>query len=245
MQALLIDALDRLHQCPTQEARWACGVGLLRDCGSDWMTAGTASRHAQTALAIRSTTPESLMCDYVAERIYLDDPWMQLCASTSAPDHLEVDAETGPTGRPEKTRMSRLFSDHGIKRAVLVPCYGGDRPGGIVLYAKSASAADWLGCPEGLLQARLLIAVLSSQYRPEQDRSASPQLYAVGNALSAREREVLQWLFAGHRTTRIAERMGVEDVTVTKHLQSARRKLGARTREQALAIAIRDGLISV
>ena len=129
MQALLIDALDRLHQCPTQEARWACGVGLLRDCGSDWMTAGTASRHAQTALAIRSTTPESLMGDYVAERIYLDDPWMQLCANTSAPDHLEVDAETGPTGRPEKTRMSRLFSDHGIKRAVLVPCYGGDRPG--------------------------------------------------------------------------------------------------------------------
>ncbi len=140
--------------------------------------------------------------------------------------------------------MSRLFSDHGVHRAVLVPSYGGHRPGGIVLYARSTQASDWLGRPEGILQARLLVAVLSSQYRPEHDPSDSRQLYSFRSALAPREREVLSWLATGCRTARIAERMGIEEVTVTKHLHSARRKLGARTREQALAIALRDGLIA-
>jgi DNA-binding CsgD family transcriptional regulator len=65
-----------------------------------------------------------------------------------------------------------------------------------------------------------------------------------GDLLSPREREVLVWLASGLRTAEIAHRMGIETVTVGYHLQRARRKLGARTREQALAIALRDGHIS-
>jgi DNA-binding CsgD family transcriptional regulator len=59
--------------------------------------------------------------------------------------------------------------------------------------------------------------------------------------LSPREREVLMWLAAGLRTAEIAHRMRIETVTVGYHLQRARRKLGARTREQALVIAVRAG----
>jgi DNA-binding CsgD family transcriptional regulator len=64
-----------------------------------------------------------------------------------------------------------------------------------------------------------------------------------GDLLSPREREVLMWLASGLRTAEIAHRMGIETVTVGYHLQRARRKLGARTREQALAIAVKAGLI--
>jgi DNA-binding CsgD family transcriptional regulator len=65
-----------------------------------------------------------------------------------------------------------------------------------------------------------------------------------GDLLSPREREVLVWLASGLRTAEIAHRMGIETVTVGYHLQRARRKLGARTREQALVLALRDGHIS-
>ena len=64
-----------------------------------------------------------------------------------------------------------------------------------------------------------------------------------GDPLSPREREVLVWLASGLRTAEIAHRMRIEPVTVGYHLQRARRKLGARTREQAIAIAVRDGHI--
>ena len=245
MQGLLITALDRLRHCASDEARWACGADLLRDCGSDWITAGTATRTRGAAIAVRSTTPDALMQDYVDARLHLNDPWMQICAQGNALDLLDVDQELQSRSPGDKARVSRLFADHGVRRAVLVPCYGGHRTGGIVLYARSRSAAGWLGRAEGLDQARLLVTILSTLYRPEADLSQSPQLYHLQNPLSAREREVLLWLSTGLRTARIADRMGIREVTVTKHLTSARRKLGARTREQALAIAVRDGLVAL
>ncbi|MEL6127260.1 MAG: LuxR C-terminal-related transcriptional regulator [Pseudomonadota bacterium] len=62
--------------------------------------------------------------------------------------------------------------------------------------------------------------------------------------LTGRERDVLQWLAEGHRVDRIAERMGISNRTVEVHLASARRRVGAKTREQALAIAINSGLLN-
>ncbi|MEM7210949.1 MAG: LuxR C-terminal-related transcriptional regulator [Pseudomonadota bacterium] len=64
-------------------------------------------------------------------------------------------------------------------------------------------------------------------------------------ALAPREREVLQWLAQGLKTTRIAERMNISDRTVEFHLKNARSRLGASTREQALAKALTLGLIDV
>ncbi|MEL6678546.1 MAG: LuxR C-terminal-related transcriptional regulator [Pseudomonadota bacterium] len=63
-----------------------------------------------------------------------------------------------------------------------------------------------------------------------------------GVALTTRERDALRWLAEGHRVDRIAERMGVSNRTVEVHLASARHRLGAKTREQALAIALSSGL---
>ncbi len=245
LQTQLIDALDALGHCTSDDDRWACGVRLLQDCGSEWITAGTAARGTGSALAIRSTTPDALMCDYMEQRLYLHDPWMQICATSNEPDHLDTAKEVHTPSRPDKARMSRLFADHGVARAVLVPCYGGGRSGGIVLYARNPAAAKEFAQPESLARARLLIAIFAAQYRPDNDRSQSADRYAAHNALTPRECEVLRWAYSGLRTSRIADRMGLQDVTVTKHLLSVRRKLKARTREQALAIAVRDGLIEV
>ncbi|NKE43463.1 hypothetical protein HB662_01650 [Roseomonas frigidaquae] len=62
-------------------------------------------------------------------------------------------------------------------------------------------------------------------------------------ALSEREAEALEWLAAGLRTKEIAHRMGIAPVTVELHLKSARRRLGARTRDQALLQAALRGAI--
>ncbi|WP_176787888.1 helix-turn-helix domain-containing protein [Roseospirillum parvum] len=65
----------------------------------------------------------------------------------------------------------------------------------------------------------------------------------AGAALTPREVECLGWLAKGLRSDGIAERLGVARITVDTHLSNARRKLGARTREQTLVLAIRNGLI--
>ena len=56
--------------------------------------------------------------------------------------------------------------------------------------------------------------------------------------LTGREREVLECVAAGLRTPEIAARLGVGTTTVESFVRRATRKLGARTRVQAAAIAL-------
>ncbi|QFT65896.1 Transcriptional activator protein LuxR [Labrenzia sp. THAF35] len=63
-------------------------------------------------------------------------------------------------------------------------------------------------------------------------------------ALSPREKECLLWVAQGLRSKQIADKLGLRPVTVELHLKNARTKLRAATREQAIAIALLNGLIS-
>jgi DNA-binding CsgD family transcriptional regulator len=61
--------------------------------------------------------------------------------------------------------------------------------------------------------------------------------------LTRREIECLEWLGRGLSYSTIAAKLGISTATVALHLKSARRKLGAATREQALVVALRRMLI--
>ena len=63
-------------------------------------------------------------------------------------------------------------------------------------------------------------------------------------ALTLREREVLRLVADGLRTEEIGRRLFLAPATVKAHLIKATCKLGARTRAQAVAAAIRAGVIS-
>ncbi|MEM9472549.1 MAG: LuxR C-terminal-related transcriptional regulator [Pseudomonadota bacterium] len=63
--------------------------------------------------------------------------------------------------------------------------------------------------------------------------------------LSERERECLIWLCAGLRVSMIAERLSLSESAVRLYITNARRKFGARTREQAIARAIFSGEINL
>ncbi|MEO3819507.1 LuxR C-terminal-related transcriptional regulator [Plantactinospora sp. B24E8] len=56
--------------------------------------------------------------------------------------------------------------------------------------------------------------------------------------LTDREREVLRLVAAGEPTRRIAGRLGISGETVETHVRSGMRKLGARTRTEAAALAL-------
>lgn len=60
----------------------------------------------------------------------------------------------------------------------------------------------------------------------------------TGNALTDREHDVLRLVAAGEPTRRIAGQLGVSGETVETHIRSGMRKLGARTRTEAAALAL-------
>jgi LuxR family quorum sensing-dependent transcriptional regulator len=63
------------------------------------------------------------------------------------------------------------------------------------------------------------------------------------SGLTDRELECLKWAADGKSEWEISEILGISEHTADKHLTNARRKLGAATRTQAVANAIRWGLI--
>jgi DNA-binding NarL/FixJ family response regulator len=70
-----------------------------------------------------------------------------------------------------------------------------------------------------------------------------PETNGVGRTLTVREQRVLRLLAEGHPTREVAERLSYSERTVKSVLHDAITTLGARTRSQAVARAVRDGLI--
>ena len=64
-------------------------------------------------------------------------------------------------------------------------------------------------------------------------------------ALSAREQEIVDLLAEGLTTEEIASRLVISSATVRTHVRNARQKLGAHTRAQAVAKALRQGEIEL
>jgi two-component system, NarL family, nitrate/nitrite response regulator NarL len=61
--------------------------------------------------------------------------------------------------------------------------------------------------------------------------------------LTTREREVLRELAAGRTYEEMGERLSISPATARVHVQKAMRRLGAKTRTQAVAAALRRSLI--
>ena len=64
-------------------------------------------------------------------------------------------------------------------------------------------------------------------------------------ALTARELEVLQQVAGGNRNKNIAERLFITEETVKVHVKHIMEKLGAKDRTEAVAIALRRGIIQL
>ncbi|WP_235844737.1 LuxR C-terminal-related transcriptional regulator [Cupriavidus agavae] len=63
------------------------------------------------------------------------------------------------------------------------------------------------------------------------------------DALTLRERDVVQMLSHGHRNRAIAEKLFVSELTVKSHLRRISAKLGAQSRTEVVAIARQRGLL--
>jgi LuxR family transcriptional regulator, quorum-sensing system regulator BjaR1 len=64
-----------------------------------------------------------------------------------------------------------------------------------------------------------------------------------GRLLTRRDQDVLLFSARGLSTAEIAKEFGISDRTVEEHVRHACRRLGAANRTQAVAIAVRNGLI--
>ena len=82
----------------------------------------------------------------------------------------------------------------------------------------------------------------SAPRRPRAPERPAPRPSATRGPTS-REREILALLASGSTDGQIAAQLDLSPATVQTHVRNAKAKLGARTRAQAVALAIQRGLI--
>jgi DNA-binding NarL/FixJ family response regulator len=75
---------------------------------------------------------------------------------------------------------------------------------------------------------------------PSRRAPGPPQRTAT---LGERELQVLEVIAAGHSSTRAAEQLGISQHTVRTHIKNIIAKMGARSKLEAVVIAIREGRI--
>lgn len=150
----------------------------------------------------------------------------------------ELKADHSPLRLSEDhRRMLALVGEAGVRHGLIVPIHG---PHGY-----RAVASFHGGHGDEPPEARALLH-LYTLYAHERLRDLHGG-FADGRAtppLTAREREALRWMLTGEHDEAIAARMGVSIRTVRFHIENARRKLGCKTRAQALVCAVQAGLIA-
>jgi len=100
--------------------------------------------------------------------------------------------------------------------------------------------------PEELASAvRAVHAGLLAAHPEALSPPAAAAASAPGVALTSREREILELIAEGASNRRIAARLAISRHTVKFHVASLLDKLGARTRAEAVTLALRAGLLAV
>lgn len=189
---------------------------------------------------LRTNMPQSWHDRYQEQSYGAIDPFFMYCCATT---------KSVPIGRahhtdyaylqPRQIQMIEEASQVGLNAAfsVTFELYGAEGAGGWNI----GSGYDRASFTKVLLAHgnMLRIAALYAHERLQ---------HLIGNEtavvmLSARQRECLLWAARGLRSQQIADRLNLKTVSVELYLRNARKKLGAQTREHAVAIAIQRGEI--
>lgn len=241
----LLQLADRLESSPTVAAAWDAAVAALLQLDVAWChhahVAGDGPPGARPVAVLRlSTLPAAWQAHHAAERYWEVDGAVRHCGRSLAvlPTGLGFALAACDAGW---ARMCAAAREAGLGDGLVVPLRGGPGAGwggfALVTRERDAGFEAWRAAKG---RAAVLVAQLAAQRLLV---LAEAESLRTAPRLSPRERECLVWLCAGLRSDRIAERLGLSGATVDLHLARARRRLGAKTREQAVAKALMLGLL--
>lgn len=137
--------------------------------------------------------------------------------------------------------VSAIRSEFNAARILILTTFEGDVE---IQRAMEAGARGYLlkSMPPGEL-AQAIREVHSGRKRMPPEVLAQLTEHMGEETLTAREIEVLGQVAGGNRNWEIGERLFISEETVKVHIKHIMEKLGAKDRTQAVAIAVRRGMI--
>lgn len=235
----LLDFLTTLNDAESVDDAWALMVAFMRGLGAS---------HVSNYLDLKgsdlgySHSSPSWVGEMFLEEVYPDhDPRLTHCRANVTPYFSGKGFWSQARNLPvRRQQFEEEVVSVGIRSVVSVPVHmPARRDWGYVGIATDlcADEFDRLYKDHGTLVQWGAITAFNRIYALTREKQAE----RIG--LTGRERECLLWLGRGLRYDQIADRLGLRRVTVEFHMAKARRKLNARTREQALVRAIQLSIL--
>ncbi len=186
---------------------------------------------------------------------YLSNNGITVTASTrDGEEALRKIEQTSPSVAVLDARMPRLggldvlralTSAQSATRVILYTGYGDDALLSDALDAGVGGVIDKEAPLDDLVRAIRIVAGGGTYLDPTAAAALIAQRRRNRNReLTQRERDVLRLLSEGNSNERIGAVLSISPQTVRTHVQKAMEKLGASTRVQAVAMALRESLIS-
>jgi LuxR family quorum sensing-dependent transcriptional regulator len=187
-------------------------------------------------IILTESTPSGFRECYIEERFYLVD---HICARARvAREPFRYSEAPYARARAQNhERFMQALDTFRMGKGLIVPL---GRPANI-------PACVWLAGEDPNLdddakRAVQLIALFASSMAHM--LSTPPEVSPHTYKLTVREREVLTWVAQGKSAWEIAEILHITKRTIDAHTQEATRKLGAMNRTHAVAVALRDKIIT-
>jgi DNA-binding CsgD family transcriptional regulator len=233
----LTDTLARIATASTLPILWAAVKDFAAKLGYSYVTAIDAAKIAGGVAnaAMYSDAPRQLYQDIDREMSYAQHPVVLRALESPVPFTMsELRAEPKNKGQ----RWTELLADV-VKRgdALLVPVYDGDEP--------KAGFSFGGEKPDRSPRARAMLQVVSHAALEKARELASGKGQSEAPSLTVREAQCLRMVAVGKADAEIGETLGISARTVRFHVDSAKVKLGATTRIQAVAKALRARIIAV
>jgi len=238
-----VSVLDRFLQPNENDNHWLTAVKLAAEIGYPVLNLAAVSKYDGAPLWVRTTMSEAWADLYLSKQYFRFDPLLSHMQFSNEQIVLDCDVKPSADLDPELLKLMDDVKRFGYGRFRGIPFNWPTQSVFRIAIFGLMTGDSHKETPEMIAKARVLAEIFATRIAAPDAKISNGFIWPGKTVLTDRESELLSYLAVGLKNDRIAERCGLAEVTVRKHLLSARQKLGATTREQALAIALQNGLI--
>lgn len=251
MDNLIADLMDGLKG-DEKQGIWDNALVFFEQFGFHITNYGMIHKADGNMLGFHSNMTDDWMAYYMGSDYVQDDPWADYVISNEEPILYSREGESElivPEGTIAE-KMIQEVADYQLDNSICIPIH--NKLGHLITGFNLGSGLHHEEFNK-MLDENMDIILLGAALVNNQLLDTDPMTCKLSSwhanpcyksLLSERELEVLKWLSEGDRNDRIAQKMNIASVTVNYHLKEIKRKLGARTREQSVALAFKKGLLS-
>lgn len=230
------DSVNPLHELATPYDLMGHLRELSKAFGFDHFQVLRSPASAVTPLAdliILSSWPAELLKEYDARGINVGSPFLKRLSVSSVSFQFTFGELHGKRRDGKAEEAIALFAAHGLERGACFPTHSPGIGAGAVCYSGTRNP---LSAEEMASLHMASIDIFDHLAGMDSGDSGKRQL-------SERERECLLWTAEGKTSFEIGKIIGISEHTVNYYLNTAASKLEASNRVQAVAIAIKSGLL--